>query len=186
MRRCDGKEFPLHGLQGPEALLEPLIVLQQPDSSALVVMQGRYGRDAGRRVSVDEITHPRAKISIVVAFLWRQLGLAFPIQRHGINVPLGRSLFGALIEDVRSLGIDPIELGHHPIAAGQLPKLLALHIVQIDMIVAVLFAGDDESLAILQEGKVVRYVDIGLALFGHYHAGTARAGIGQQQFPFVL
>ena len=88
--------------------------------------------------------------------------------------------------EIHFLAIEAIHLGHIPITKSKLLHHGAIHQIEIDVVVAALFGGHQETVAIVEEGPVVGDVDVIIVGLVVKHAAVARGGIGCQNLQMVL
>ena len=82
--------------------------------------------------------------------------------------------------------VDTADIDNIVVASSDLTNQLAVHTIEVNMVVAVTLACDEERLAIGQEAPSVGHLDVGLVLFGVERTNLARRGVGSQQLHTVL
>src|ERR1700735_5730507 len=87
---------------------------------------------------------------------------------------------------IRSARTEAAEIGNTPIAAGELRKLFAGIIVEIEMAVAGALAGPQKAFVVGEKIQIVADVDPVFVGFGEDGFGRAGRGVGEKQVELIL
>src|SRR5690606_17250656 len=109
----------------------------------------------------------------------------FSRRKYGIHVAVSASIFRTLIVNATGVLVKPVKGGYFPRAFGYLVQQLSILIVLVNMVSAVLFPGPEKTV-VVQKGKIVRNVHIGIVLFLKDQICGVFGGIHKNQIYCVL
>ena len=162
------------------------IVLKGFQQFAFTIVERIDGRGVGIGEGADIIFAVVAETNAVPARFVAQLSLFLPFKIDAIQFIIdGRRLMGEIVNKTRFF-IHRADRGDIVGTAGNLSDKLASQVIKVDMVVAILLAGEEHVLAVLQEQPRIGHLHIGLVLLGVEGGDGTCAGISQQQFHFVL
>src|SRR6202045_1397539 len=177
--RFHGEKF--HGREMVVRKLGDFVFVNSSEARSIGAVEVLPGRGRGVRISVVESGSIGCKTRGVRALVLGEPGEAGSVEGEAVEVAFQRRFFRGGEVDKALRFIYRIDRRDFPLTLGELRKLFALEVIEIQVAIPAALARPQEALAIAEEIKVVAEVDPIGVIFAENGAGLASGAVGDQQ-----